>query len=294
MARLLSAPYQANSRPTSCRSSRNRLPSRRCEQPPHELHQRSLVGLVRVDPAGHRLRFPRRLQHRLLDALAEGRQRRIVQVAHRQAADECLVQQVFVVARRRGRALDRALAAAVQTAPAPHGQAPRRRHFADHVDARAHVLGALGVVRRGGQHRVRPVLRAVAAGGVEGRHGGAESVRIAADVVQRDQPMVPIQRGVLDALGGHRRGELLQPSRERAVVVGQRRRRAGQRLAEQHAADEVEHAAVGATAAPARAAHRPFDEAAVLRARPRRRCRCGRPGTTPPLRPAPRRSALSV
>ena len=213
------------------------------------------------------LGFAGRLQHVFDDAAAIGGQARVVDLADGKAADQGLVEQVLVVARGRRLLFQRAPLAAVDAAPAPHRQPPHRRQFGDDVEPRADVLRALGVVGRRGEHRVRPALRAVATGAVERVDRDAEYVGFAADFVQRDQPLVTVIGGVLDALGRHRRRVLLQSLRERAVAAQQLGRRARRQIAEQHAADEVEHARVGGTTTSPRAADRPVDVTAVLRAR---------------------------
>ena len=66
---------------------------------------------------------------------------------------------------------------------------PGLRHLGEGEEARARILAALGVVGRGRDHGVRPVARraprwrAWNALGVD-----AETRRIAADLVQRQQP----------------------------------------------------------------------------------------------------------
>ena len=46
--------------------------------------------------------------------------------------------------------------------------------------------------------------------------------RVAADLVQRDEPVVAVERSVLDALGDDRAGELLEPLREVAALERER------------------------------------------------------------------------
>ena len=81
-------------------------------------------------------------------------------------------------------------------------------------EPRAHVLGALGVVRRAAEHGVGPAARALLRRGVERLQRDAEVRRMAADLVQRDEAVVAVERGVLHALRHHRRGELLEAHRE--------------------------------------------------------------------------------
>src|SRR4029450_1040658 len=44
--------------------------------------------------------------------------------------------------------------------------------------------------------------------------GGPKRLRAASSLVDRHEPVEPVERGVLVALGGHRRGDLLEPPGE--------------------------------------------------------------------------------
>ena len=148
-----------------------------------------------------------------------------------------------------------------------------RRHAAGislmHVDAqRARLPSAW---RRGSRWRASCAGQCSARSRlarVEGGHRHAEAVGLAADVVDRDQPVVAVQRGVLDALGRHRRGVLLQAPRERAVALAQARpaRPAAAGRAARWRRKSNTLASAGDAAAP-RLADRPVDELAVLPAR---------------------------
>ena len=126
------------------------------EDRPHELQHRLLVLGVRRDPAGVHLGLFERLEHELADAPARTPRR---SVAERPRAEQRLVQQVFLVAIGRDAALDAQLLAAVQARPARERRAPLARQLGQHVDARADVLAALGVVGRAGEH-ASPASRA--------------------------------------------------------------------------------------------------------------------------------------
>ena len=192
--RLFSMPSHATRRWNGRKSCRNRLPSVRASRASMKPAERRLVLRVGVDPAAFDLRFAHRLRHVGLDAIAVGGESIVRQRREGPGPDQRLVEQVLVVAGRRALALDRALAAAVQAAPAPQSQPPCRRQLRERVDARAHVLGALAVVGGGGEHRVRPLRRAILTRAVKGGHGEAEAGRVAADLVQRDQPVVDVER----------------------------------------------------------------------------------------------------
>ena len=101
------------------------------------------------------------------------------------------------------------LVAAVQARPAGQGGAPLARHLGEHRDPRSDVLAALGVVGGGGEQAVRPALQALGVQAVERRHRDAERLRLAADLVERDQPVVDVERRVLHGLGRDRAGRLL-------------------------------------------------------------------------------------
>src|SRR5258707_5510082 len=135
---------------------------------------------------------------------------RRVRLGPRPGAHQGLVEVVFVVARGCLPSLDLALARAVDAAPAAHGLAPRRAHFREHAEPRAHVLGALGVVGGGGEHLVWPMADAVLRVRVKRAHAAAVISGLAADLLERPQSVEAIQRGVLDSLGGDRRGDLLE------------------------------------------------------------------------------------
>ncbi len=83
-----------------------------------------------------------------------------------------------------------------------------------------HVLGALGVVRGQRRHGLRQRRVPLCREGVELLDGHAEAVRGAADLVERHEPGVPVERGVLGALGHDHAGGLLDPRRQLAVRLG--------------------------------------------------------------------------
>ena len=85
------------------------------------------------------------------------------------------------------------------------GPAPERRHFRQHIQASSRVFAAFGVVRGGCQHLERPAFEADTIAGVKLVWRTAESDGIAADLVERDQRVVPVEARVLDPLGLDRR-----------------------------------------------------------------------------------------
>jgi len=242
------------------------------QQGTDEARERGFVVGVRRDPTRVGLGLARRFQHVGLDALAVGAERGIGQAFGGQGAEQRLVEQVLAGGRRRcaGFGCDpaafdaRRVQAAVQALPAARREPPRGGHFGEHVDAVAHVFGALVVVGRRGQHRVRPACRARCAGAVKSAQRHAEVSRVAAHFVERCEPRVEVERRVFDALGRHRCAELLKAHGKAQRGLGHARRRIQRRFAEQAAAHEVEYRRIGAGAPLARVRHGPVDVAPVL------------------------------
>ena len=154
--------------------------------------------------------------------------------------------------------------AAIQPRPAREMAFPQLGNLAEHCDARTHVFAALRVVRRRREHRVRPQSGALRIRLVQRRRRHAVPAGIVADLVQTDQPVVAIHRRVLDAFRGDRRSDLLELHRELQHRAPHGIRTAFAALAEQHVAQEVEHAQLGAGAALARDVHGPVHDAPVL------------------------------
>ncbi len=80
----------------------------------------------------------------------------------------------------------------------------------EHGDPRADVLAALGVVGRQRDHRVGPVALAGGHRVVEVVDADREDRRVAADLVEGGEPRPLVERAVLDALGHHHAGGLLE------------------------------------------------------------------------------------
>src|SRR6185436_15851441 len=72
------------------------------------------------------------------------------------------------------------------------------------------ILASFGIVRRAGVKSVRPAFGAAPVKTMEFIDRDAKTVRIAADVVEREQPARNVERRVLEALGHQRPGELLK------------------------------------------------------------------------------------
>src|SRR5580700_11844322 len=99
------------------------------------------------------------------------------------------------------------LAARVPPLPAFHAPGPEIRHLRQNVDSGAHVLAALGIVRRSGVHRVRPALRPRLRKTMELLH--PPWLLLSADFVHGKQTVVDVESGVFLALGHYRPGKLL-------------------------------------------------------------------------------------
>ena len=122
---------------------------------------------------------------------------------------------------RAGRAQRRA-----QLAPAPHRRRPLVRHPGERADPRAHVARALRVVRLASTAgRAGSARRAAALPAWNVVHVDREAARVAADVAQREQPRVAVERGVLDALGHDRRRRLLEARHELRAAPARATRR---------------------------------------------------------------------
>ena len=123
---------------------------------------------------------------------------------------------------------------------------------------------------------VRPVGLPRLLQGVELRHRDAELARVAAHLVQSDEPGVAVEGGVLDSLRHRRAAQLLHPAGQLVVGVVQPRRQRGRAF----------RATPGVARRPAAARRRagrrrPADTSGRPRTpRPARRSRARRPGTS--------------
>ena len=112
-------------------------------------------------------------------------------------------------------------------------------------EPRPRVLAALGVVGRGRQHRMRPMLGAFGVGVVERLQRSTESRRVAADLVQRDEAVEPVERRVLETLGRDGAGILLEPhGGMQHGVAAEAALRPRDEIAGQQVVEESEDAAV--------------------------------------------------
>lgn len=163
--------------------------------------QRLLEGQVRVRPTGRGRRFPGGLLDVRVQPLPFDRPR----------ADGGLPQQVG-----EGRVGQRSV-----LHPGRDLLAPALRQLAEHGEAGPHVLAAFGVVGGEGGHAHRPADLPGGGEAVELRRRHPEVGGAVADLVQRDEPTPPVERGVLDALGHHSAGELREAASQLVVGVAQ-------------------------------------------------------------------------
>ena len=158
--------------------------------------------------------------------------------------------QVLLVGAGYAHVVDDRFQAPVQPLPVPEHALPFARDLGEHVQPRADVLAALGVVRRGRRQAVRPVRQAAGVPGVEARGSTPTPVGPPAHLVQRRERVVAVEDRVLEALGHHGPGQLLQAQHELAALgalgVGQALGIAQQ----QQVGDEVEHRRAGGPVAP--------------------------------------------
>ena len=205
------------------------------DEPGHRL----LVPGTRVQPARDDFGLAHGLLHVRDDALAILPFAVGVHGLERPRSEEGLVEQVLLVPAGVRVAIDHHARAAIESGPAGRRLFPRARDFGEHIDPRPDVLAALGVVRRGGRHRVRPLRGARRHPLVQRLRRDAELVRFASHLVERDEPVVVVECRILDALGRHRARHLLELADELHVLVALARQDIV-RLFQEQVAHEVE------------------------------------------------------
>ena len=105
-------------------------------------------------------------------------------------------------------------------------------------------------MRAGGQHGVRPTAEALLIGEMKLRRGGSEPVKIASDVIQRDEAVVTVKGGVFQPFGHHRAGELLEFHGEGCHGVSVRGILSFRDASQKHFTDEIEDAGIGGRTSP--------------------------------------------
>ena len=157
----------------------------------------------------------------------------------------------------------------VQQLPSRHRAGPFARNFRQRHDARPGILAALGVMRGGRRHAVRPFLGAglhhrVKVAGPEAPCGG-----IAADLVEREQPVVAVERrcppATSPSCGPVNCCTFSAKRRTRGALCGGA---AGlEQVQGQGIAQEIEDAVVGGEPFVARLRDRLVDQLAIMRGR---------------------------
>ena len=230
-----------------------------------------VVAGMGIDPTGGDLRLSRRLFHvrlhppRQLDAFLLFRRRQ------RPDAHQALIEQPLVVAIGRRLAVHLAAAAAIDARPGVQRRPPTVRNLGEHADSRPRVFAPLRVVRAGAGKRAGPAGLPGDVLAMKFLNRRRAAAGVAAHLVQRKQGAIAVKRRVLDPLGHHGTGRLLEAADEQlplaAAGLVQRRRN----LQQQHVADEVEQGGV----------HR---RVATLGLRPARQTNCRSRSATCPSR----------
>ena len=114
---------------------------------------------------------------------------------------------------------------------------------------------------------MRPAASALGVLAVELGDAGAEGGRVAADLVERDEPVIAVEGGVLHPLGHDRSGQLLELHDEPAALVPLLLAQGAivpiLPLQQEHVSQEIENGRVGGRVAPLGQRHRPHDRAPV-------------------------------
>src|SRR5205814_1929995 len=89
-----------------------------------ELRERTFIGRIRIDPTRYHFCLTRGLQHVALNAQAKRVERGVVERTERPCAQKRLVEQILVVSRWRGNAVDRLAQAPIDLPPAAQRETP--------------------------------------------------------------------------------------------------------------------------------------------------------------------------
>src|SRR5260370_11474193 len=111
--------------------------------------------------------------------------------------NQSLVKRIFVIAVGRLRAAHFCFMRPIESAPSPEMLFPLVGQLREDVNPRPRVLAALGVMSRGGVQRMGPARLARVVEFMKLIERDAELVRVAADVVERQQTVINVKRRVL-------------------------------------------------------------------------------------------------
>ncbi len=155
--------------------------------------------------------FPDGLDHVGLDSFEKTG---IFLFLEREGPQQRLVEKVFIIAVWNRFVFQKRFVFLIDPTPFSDVTFPLVRYFREDIDARADILAPFGVVGGGRVQRMRPESGSRLIEFVELFQGDAESARVAAHLVEREEPAVDVKRRVLEALGHQGAGELLKPHDE--------------------------------------------------------------------------------
>ena len=189
------------------------------DQRADEVRERPLVLLVDVDPGGATLRLARRLPRKFAHARAELFALRIRHGAHGPHPHERLIDHVLHLRIGRELVAHALLERAVRALPRRELLRPLVRDLREDVEPRANIRAPLRVVRARGEHRAGPAsapldIRVVERADCAPKLGGG----VRADLVEREERRISIERGVLDPLCRRRPAHLLKANDERIAL----------------------------------------------------------------------------
>src|SRR4051812_32450793 len=127
------------------------------------------------------------------------------------SAEQKLIEGIFVITVRRRCVRTSCTARSQYTAPKSNLFGPVLRDLRQDGQPGPRIFSTLGVMRGGTQHRVRGSFGPLNISVMEGRNAYAELVGVAADLIQRQHPIVAVEGGILQALRHHWAAILLGP-----------------------------------------------------------------------------------
>src|SRR6202165_461114 len=105
-------------------------------------------------------------------------------------------------------------------------------------------------MRASSQHGVRPTVETVPVRKVKLRRCGSEPVKIAPDVIQRDQAVVTVKGGIFQTFSHYRAGELLEFHGEGCYRISVSGILSFGDASQKHLADEIEDAGISGPTSP--------------------------------------------
>src|SRR5205807_1726452 len=117
-----------------------------------------------------------------------------------------LVKEILVIRVRRGRAVQIRFMPFIPATPARDGRAPLTGHFRKDIEPGAYIFPSFRTVRCGRQERVWMGFGGALIEGVKSVEARAEDGGVAANLVERNEAVEPVERSILDTLGSNRPG----------------------------------------------------------------------------------------